>query len=457
MADYFTQSVLFPDLLNRPLFVAFDGRQMSSDGGALLLKAVDDKLCLTRNLAEAVRDRRDPSQVSHSFQELIQQRVFGLACGYEDANDAGALRSDPIFRMLLDRDPLTGTNLASQPTLSRFENAPRRADLLRFGKVLAETVVDRQAQLRRKQPPKRVILDLDSTENRTHGEQQLALFNGHYGNWCYLPLLAFIQFDDESEQYLLTTLLRSGTAGDRAGLLDVLRRLLALVLDRFPRAEVIVRLDGGFVCEDILAFLESAEVGYVLGMPSNSVLDRRARRWMGRARVASRQSGETATFFSETRYVARKWKRRRRVIYKAEVVRLEGRPPRDNARFIVTNLSESAEATWDVYRARGDSENRIKELKLDLAADRTSATRFQANQFRWMLAAAAYVLIQHLRQPVRSAKSPTPQVGQIRNLLFKIAARVERTARRIVVHLADSAPGRELWMRIAAEFAPVPT
>jgi len=457
MANRDTQSVLFPGLSDRPVLVAFDGRRMSSDGGALLLKRVDDSLGLTRRLAAVIGDRRDPVQVTHSTQELLGQRIFGLACGYEDANDAGALRSDPIFRMLLNRDPLEGTDLASQPTLSRFENAPRPRDLVRLGRTIAETVIDRLAKRRRRCPPRRIVLDLDSTENPTYGSQQLSLFNGHYGSWCYLPLLAFLQFDDEAEQYLLTSVLRSGTSGDRAGFLAVLKRLLQLVFDRFPKCEVVVRLDGGFVNEELLAFLEAAEVGYVLGLPGNKVLDRRARRWMGRARVEARRTEQTATFFSETRYAAGKWKRRRRVVYKAEVVRLEGRIARDNCRFIVTNLDATSEMVWDLYRERGDSENRIKELKLDLGAARTSASRFLANQFRWLLAAAAYVLIQHLREKMKTLEHPAPQAGRIRTLLFKIAARVERSARRIVVHLADSAPGRDLWIRLARRFAAVPT
>jgi hypothetical protein len=457
MSDSDTQSVLFPELLNRPVSVAFDGRRMSSDGGALLLKAVDKALGLTGRLADAIRDRRDSSQVTHSLRELLQQRIFGLACGYEDANDAAAIRFDPIFRMLLDRDPFDGTSLASQPTLSRFENAPRRGDLIRLATTLAETVLDRQATRRRKRPPRRMILDLDSTENRTYGNQQLSLFNGHYGNWCYLPLVAFVTFDDEPEEYLLTAVLRSGTAGDRAGLLPVLSRLLEMISERFGAVEIVVRLDGGFANVDLLEYLEAADIRYVLGFPPNTVLERRARRWMGRARVESRRTGKTATFFSETRYAARTWKRRRRVVYKAEVVRLGGRPARDNSRFVVTNFTTAAEEVWSLYRTRGDSENRIKELKLDLSADRTSASRFLANQFRWLMAAAAYVLIQHLREPARSVGHPVPQAGTLRTLLFKIGARVERSVRRIVVHLVDCAAGRSLWLKLACHLGASPT
>lgn len=451
MPDHTRHSVLFPDLFDRPLEVAFSEPSATSDAGAVLLKRVDERLGLTRALVEGLRDRRQGGKVRHELADLVRQRVFGLACGYADANDAARIGDDPLFKLLLDRDPVDGAALASQPTLCRFENAVGWTDLYRMGAGLLETVI----AFHRKRLPgrqvRRVTIDLDTTDDPTHGQQQLALFNGHYDCWCYLPLLGFLTFNREPEQYLFAAVLRSGLARAGEGAEGLLRRTIARLREAFPGARLRVRLDGGFAGPALFDFLEQQRVDYLVGMARNSVLARRCRRLLGTVRRRSRQSGQSVALFGETRYAARSWKgQKRRVVYKAEVVRLEGRPPRDNARFVVTNLRHRPEAIYQIYRDRGDSENRIKELHEGLQIDRTSCTRFKANQLRVLLTAAAYVLLQALRSRLGRLGLARKQVGTLRLMLLKIGGRIQRSVRRLSLHLPENHPWRATWIQAAA-------
>jgi Transposase DDE domain group 1 len=456
--DSTAQCVLFPDLFRRPLTVKFDQPNASSDGGAILLKVCDERLHLTGRLAECIVDRRQPGKVEHSIQDLVRQRLYGIACGYADANDAARLAEDPIQKLLLDRDPVQGASLASQPTLSRFENAPRRAELYRMGETLAESVIERHRQRLRGQKVRHIRIDLDPTDDPTHGGQQLSFFNGHYDTWCYLPMAGFLTFNGEPDQYLFCYVLRPGNAPAKQGAIGILDRMIERLRGAFPKARILVRLDGGFAGPELLNFLDAADVDYLVGMAENKVLKRRARRMMGTARRLSKRRGKTAHVFGETRYAAKSWKsRKRRVIIKAEVVRLEGRQPKDNARFVVTNLKGSARHLYKkVYCGRGDIENRIKELHHGLEIDRTSCTDFLANQLRVLLTAAAYVLYQELRLMDRGGECARAQVGTLRERLLKIAVWVESSTRRIVLHMPESFVYLKDWSRIARSVGAVP-
>lgn len=449
------QSVLFPALFSRPASVAFDEPHTTSDGGAVLLRAADERLRLTEQLARCLADPRQPAKVRHSLRDLLRQRIFGLACGYSDANDVAHLATDPLHKLLLDRDPLTGPDLASQPTLSRFENRPTPSQLLRLGLTLAETVL---WHLRRRFPrdtARLVTLDLDLTDDQVHGQQQLALFNTHYDNWCFLPLLAFASVNDQPQQHLLAALLRPGTSAARVETIALLRRLIPMVRAAFPCAVIRVRLDGGFAGPELLAFLDDQQVEYLVAIARNSVLARRARRALGTSRRLARQQDQTVATYGQTWYAARRWPCQRRVVYKAEVVRLAGRKPRDNCRFVVTNLDGEPEHLYALYRQRGDIENRIKELKADLALDRTSCHRFQANQLRLLLTAAAYVLLQELRAPLARLTQAAVSLATVRLRLLKIGGRVVRSVRRIVIHLAAAHPWRRQWRRLALAWGAV--
>ncbi len=458
MANGGTQCVVFPELFQRPVQVGFDEPGTSVDGGAVLLAGLDRGLGLTERLAAALRDGRQPGKVVHGLVDLVRQRVFGLACGYADCNDATTLRDDPVHKLLLERDPFDGAGLADQSTLSRFENAAGPRDLYRMGAQLLEVVIEQNCKRLPVRRVKLITIDLDPTEDPTHGDQQLALFNGHYDAWCYLPLLAFITFDEEPEQQLVAAILRSGLAAAGEGAIPLLRRLLPRLRQAFPRARLRIRLDGGFASPEMLDFLEEERLEYILAIGRNPVLSRRIDSLMQRVRRATEQSGETETEFGETRYAARSWgSKQRRVVMKAEVVRLEDRSPRDNARFVVTNLRHSPVNVYQLYRDRGDSENRVKELKNDLEMDRTSCTRFWANQLRVLLTAAAFVLFQQMRlRLTRHTQEERPTAGTMRLRLLKIAVRVQTSARRVVLHFSASHVWAAEWTRLARACGAVP-
>lgn len=449
MAEQAVQTVLFPTLFDKPLVAAFDTPHQSSDGGAILLKAIDDELNLTARLAACLPEWRQPGKIEHDLPTLIRQRCFGLACGYADANDAAHLKADPIQKLLAGRDPITGPALASQPTLCRFENMAGPRALYRLTTTLAEVVIAAQQRRLTGQRVRRITLDLDPTDDPTYGQQELAFFNGHYHNWCYLPVVGTLTFNSERTQHLVTAVLRPGNAHATVGVIGILRRLFGKLRRAFPQARLRVRLDGGFASPAVFRFLEQAGVEYLIAMASNPKLAKRVRRLLGKARMRSQTTGETATLFGETRYAAKSWKRKRRVILKAEVVRLAGRDPRDNPRFLVTNLPQSPRRVYALYRERGDVENRLKELHYGLGFDRTSCTAFWANAFRVLLTAAAYVLLQGLRARLATTPAATLQVPTLRERLFKLGARVQVSARRIVLHLPSAFPWLALWQAVA--------
>lgn len=449
MPENSRQTVLFPALVSKPVHVAFDAPNATSDGGALLLKAVDERLGLTRSLATCLQDRREPGKIRHGMVDLVRQRVFGIACGYEDANDVARVGSDPMQKLLLGRDPVAGTDLASQPTVSRFENRPRNVELYRLGETLMNTVIRRHRYRLNGRKAKLVTIDLDPTDDQTHGQQQLTLFNAHYDNWCYLPLLGFVSFNDEPQQFLVAAILRSGTATPKVGTIGLLNRLLPALREAFPFAMIRVRLDGGFACPEIFNYLDSQAVEYVVGMGKNSVLSEMAAPALAKAKAAFETEGKTVAFYSESQYAAQTWDYERRVIHKAEIVSLPGRDPRENCRFVVTNLDGGPQQVYDIYRQRGDSENRIKELKEELGLGRTSCHRFWANQLRVLMAAAAFVLMQELRSRLMNTGLASAQVGTLRLRLLKIGGRIESSVRRIVIHLAAAHPWARQWQQAA--------
>jgi hypothetical protein len=444
------QTVLFPDLFDSPLVATFDQPHASSDGGAILLKAADARYGLIERLAGCLVEDRQPGKVRHSLEDLLAQRIFGIACGHPDANDADRLADDPIHKLLLGRDPIDGDPLASQPTISRFENQVGAQALYALGRTLATTVIRRHQQ-RLHGRAQRITIDLDPTDDPTHGAQQLTFFNGHYDSWCYLPLLAFVTFNDESEQYLCAAILRPGNAPATRGVRGTLWRLRARLRAAFPRARFLVRLDGGFATPALFDLLD-AEPGldYVVAMGENAVLTRYAEPAMVDARMRSEASGQTEHVYTEARYAARTWDHARRVVIKAEVVQLPGRDPRDNARFVVTNLRQTPRVVYEhVYCARGDIENRIKERHDGLQIGRTSCCRFWANQFRVLLTAAAYVLMQDLRLRAARTACARAQVPTLRQRLLTLGVHVVRSVRRIVLHLPTSTPFLDAWCHIA--------
>ena len=284
-----THSALQVHGISKPIIAKFDQPHASSDGGAILLKAIDDRLGLTWRLANAIHDRRQPGKVAHPLRDLLRQRVFGLACGYADCNDAARLIDDPIHKLLLDRDPIEGAGLGSQPTLSRFENAVACTDLYRLGTTLADAMLTHHRE-RLGDTVRLITIDLDATDDPTHGQQEFALFNGYYDTWCYLPLIATVTFNTEPIQHVIAALLRPGTGAATRGVRGLLRRLFSKLRTLFPGARLRVRADAGFADAKLLAFLDAAEVEYVLGLAGNRRLDTRVRRLLGRARMQARST-----------------------------------------------------------------------------------------------------------------------------------------------------------------------
>jgi len=457
MSKHITQQgVLFRGLSKKAVVARFDQEQASSDGGAVLLKACDERLGLSAALTACLQDDRQQAKVEHSYQEIFQQRMFGIACGYADGNDAARIADDPVFKLLTGRDPATGSVLASQPTLSRFENAVSSGELLRMSEALAASVIQRHR--RRKRKVKRITIDLDPTEDATHGGQQLSFFNRLYDSHCYLPLAGFLSFDNEPDQYLFCCLLRAGNAVAKVGCLSLLKRLLPRLRKAFPKAKIRIRLDAGFTGPELYEFFEAERMEYVVCMGKNSVLLRFAEPLMAPLREALQVGEEFMTRFGECRYAAGSWKHERRVIIKADIALHPGREPKDNPRFIVTNLKTTPKFIYKkVYCARGDIENRIKELKLGLEIDRTSCTSFKANQLRILMTAAAYVLMQELRLKARRTGCSRAQVNTLRLRLLKLGVWVESSLRRIVLHLPTSTAYADDWRRIACAVGAVPT
>ena len=454
--DTTKQSVLFGNLSKKAVIAKFDQDHASSDGGAILLKACDERLQLSSTLAGCLSDERQQSKVTHSLRELFQQRLFGIACGYADGNDAARLAEDPVMKLLTGRDPIAGGSLASQPTLSRFENGVGPRDLLRMSEALADAVIARHK--RRKKRVRRITIDLDPTVDPTHGSQQLTIFNGFYDTSCYLPLAGFVTFDDEVEQYLFCYVLRAGNAAAKHGAIGVLKRLLPRLRRAFPKARLRIRLDGGFSGPELYEFFEAHKLDYVVGMAGNAALLRLAEPLMAEVRADFQARPESTPRYGEFTYRAGSWPHARRVIVKAEITTHFGRKPKDNPRFVVTNLKTTPHHVYSTaYCARGDVENRVKELKHGLAIDRTSCSGFLANQFRVLMTAAAYVLMQELRLKARRTGCARAQVSTLRLRLLKLGAWIESSVRRIVIHLPIGTPFADDWRRIARSVGAVAT
>jgi hypothetical protein len=447
MANDIQRLALFEGVFSKPVVVQCDGEQRSSDAGGLLLGAIDQRIGLTEALARHLCDRRANERIEHDVVELFRQRVFSIALGYADQNDSARIGHDPVLKMLCGRRPNDPGALASQPTLSRFETSRSGRELVHLGRALSGTVIRRLKKLH--PHARRITIDLDSTEDPTHGQQPFAYFNGYYDSWCYLPMLGFLSVDDEPAQHLFHARLRPGTAKDVRGTLPLLARTVRGLRITFSRVKIVVRMDAGFASPQLFELLERLRVDYVIAMAGNSVLLRRAARHIHAARTLTQDFGGTTTLHGECRYQAKSWRRARRVIFKAETLEYDGRENKDNTRFVVTSLDLDAEATWKLYCGRGDIENRIKELHQGLELDRTSCTTFFANHFRVLQTAAAYVLYQDLRHRLRGTALARAQVWTLRERLLKIGAVVKESVRRIVLCWPSSYPWKELWQKAA--------
>lgn len=451
------QSLFWADLFDKPVAVEFTAEKLTENAGLLLFGAVDRRMGLIARIAAGLHDQRDPDLIVHTLEDLARQRVYGLLGGFADGNDAARLRNDPTFCLLLGRKLDDEQDaLASQPTFSRFENQLSKGSLLRWGLTLADVVLTRQRERRKR--VRRITLDLDPTDDATHGQQQLTFFNSYYDEWCYLPLLAFATFHDErnaeeSERYLLAALLRPGNSGASVGLPFLLRRLVARCRALFPEARIRVRLDGAYATPKIFDLLDELRVEYIVNMGKNDVLKRLAAPALIQARLAATLSGKTERVFVEVWYKAHKWKAARRTIIKAEVTldpRDESKEMRDNPRFVITNLKSDPKHVYcENYCPRGATEKEINELKRDLFLDRTSCSDFKANQVRVLLTATAYALVQELRTQCAQTEAGRWEVATLRTRVIKLASVVCESTRRWLLKLSRCTPDRALWLQLA--------
>jgi hypothetical protein len=441
MTDCNTTPLLFSSTGRKNLLADFDGGELTSDGGLPLLREVDRKIGLIDALDAALTDPRCPWLIEHDQRTILAQRIFALAAGYEDLNDHQTLRNDTLLQAVTDRVLKAGQQdtdpLSSPPTLCRLENRVRRADLVRIATVLVDQFVASHAT-----PPDRLVLDFDATDDAVHGNQQGRFFHGYYDHYCFLPLYV------TCGQQLLVAYLRPANIDGAKHSRAILKLLVARFRQAWPNVKIIFRADSGFCRWRLLRWCDRHGIDYVIGLAKNVVLKRLARRSMITARWQHRCTGHKQRLFEEFTYAAESWDRPRRVIAKAE--HTDGG---ENPRFVVTTLTGDPATLYDeLYCQRGDAENRIKEQQLGLFADRTSCHAFAANQFRVLLSAAAYVLVETLRRVgLAGTELACAQVPTIRLKLLKIGGRIVRSVRRIVVHLASGFPLRQTFRTILSQ------
>jgi hypothetical protein len=434
MTDCTTQPLLFASLDRRKVVAQFDGGDLTSDGGLPLLREVDRRIGLLDFLNDAIRDPRNPFFTIHDQRVLLAQRVYAIAAAYEDLNDHIGLRRDTLLQALTERrlkpSQEEGDPLGSPSTLCRLENRVTRGDLLRMATVFVEQFIASHNA-----PPEQLVLDFDATDDPVHGQQEGRFFHGYYDEYCFLPLYVFCG------DQLLVAYLRTADGDGARHSWAILKLLVERFRQAWPLVKIVFRADSGFCRWRMMRWCDRHGVDYLIGLARNRVLERRAQGWTDQARQQYQQSGDKQRIFAELSYAAGTWDRERRVLVKAEYG-----DKGDNPRFLVTSLSGEAQELYEkIYCQRGEAENRIKEQQLHLFAGRTSCHDFLANQFRVMLSAAAYVLVETLRRVgLAGTELAQAQVDTIRLKLLKIGARVVRSTRRLVLHLATGYPLQEL-------------
>jgi Transposase DDE domain group 1 len=437
MSQSATDALTFAPPAAVPLTVDFLGGRLTSDGGWAWVAEADGALGLSEALAASVADPRR-RRGRHTVHALLQQRLYQITAGYADQNDADALRTDPLLKLVCGRLPEDAADLASQPTFSRFENAFSARDCYRLAEALGEVYLRERERLGR---PTHIVLDFDGTDDPTHGAQEGSAYHGYFRQHMYHPLLVF---DGETGQ-LITAILRPGAAHAGHGALAILKRVVARLRKRWPEITIEIRADAGFAKPEIYAWCEAAHVAYTIGLVTNARLIALAQPLTDAAQAASsQQAGGKVRLLDETVYQAGSWDQPRRVIIKAEAL---AKGP--NTRFVVTTRTDDPAALYTWYTARGETENWIKDLKLACFADRLSCRRFLANQVRLLLHAAAYVLLDTIRRWLVQAGAERLTLETLRLRLIKIGGRVRHLAHHVHLRLASSHPGEPLWHLLA--------
>jgi hypothetical protein len=458
MAYSTPEQLSFPPVAGHTIRADFEGGALSSDFGVLLLRGIDRQIGLTARLAAAIHDKRHPSYIDHPLRDLFAQRIYQIASGYADGNDANNLRHDPLFKLGVERLPLEpAQDLASGPTFSRLEHSVDRKDLYRLTQAFVEHFSASYPE-----PPPAIVLDLDHSDDPTHGQQEFTFYNHYYQSYCYLPLFIFAG----TSHALVTACLRPGRRPIGAENAMILVRLLSALRRHWPRTHLLVRGDSHFATPEVIEVLaHRRHIDFVFGLASNAVLLRHAAPVLQAARRLHQQRTALAQaygkppptssrVYEEFAYAAASWAQPWRVIVKAEVMAAG-----DNPRFVVTSLEAPPppQVYEDLYCARGNCENDIKAVKCDLHSDRTSATTFLANALRLLLSCAAYVLHHALRtHTLAHTALATAQPGTVILTLFKVAAQVKQYKDRILLHLPTSCPVKALLHRVTTLLSAVP-
>lgn len=439
----------FPSVRRKKVTAAFDGGRLTSDGGVLLLAQAERTLGICAQLASCIADPRDPTRVIHQLDDILRARILAICCGYEDADDLDMLRDDPGFRLALGKLPGSGPGLASQPTVSRWENAPSTRELARMMATMIGIYCASYPT-----PPAAVTLDIDDTCDVVHGYQQLSFWNGHHGERCFLPIHVY----DTATGRPVAMLLRTGKAPSGAEAAGHIRRLFRHIRRHWSTTHITIRGDGHYGRPEVMDFCEANGIDYVLGLSTNAVLRTDPKIVAVADACATQRAVEqrpVLRLFAETRYAAKSWKHQRRVI-----ARIEASTMGMDIRYVVTSLTAPGpEDLYEVYYcARGNAENLIKLHKGQLASDRTSCRSANANQMRLILHTAAYWLMWRMQQAIpEKATLATAEFATIRVRLLKIAARVIETATRIRVAFASACPDAAVFRTIAAALKPAPS
>jgi hypothetical protein len=456
MAECKTEQYKFHVLGSREVVGQFDGGDITTDAGGLLLGEVEQRTGIIRRFAQCFQDRRDSRFTEFTVQELVAQRIYGIALGYEDLNDHDQLRSDPALAVMVGREDVKGEHrrveqdcgkaLAGKSTLNRLEltgagalNTDRYKKIGRDDAAIDRLMVDHFLESHEKAPIQ-IILDVDATDDPIHGNQEGRFYHGYYGCYCYLPLYIFCG------EFLLCARLRKSNIDGCAGTVDELKRVVSQIRQKWPKVRIVLRGDSGFCREEILAWCEGNDVDYVIGLAKNAVLIRKIEKELGKAEKKFRKTGKAARFFKDFQYSTQEtWSRKRRVIAKAEHLKLGTNP-----RFVVTSLPSRQLGAQYIYErtycARGDMENRIKEQQLGLFADRTSTATMHANQLRLYFSSMAYMLMQTVRRiGLKDTSLANAQCTTIRLKLLKIGAQVQVTVRRVWFRIASGYPDVDVF------------
>jgi len=428
----------FPSVRGKKIVADFEGGVVTSDAGLLLLRETERNVGIIRRLVRCIPDNRDQRYIDHQMRELMTQRVMQIACGYEDADDSDSLRRDPALKIVCERSPLSGGDLGSQPTMSRFENSVSRTTLFRMGQAFVDGFIDSY-----RRAPDKIIVDVDDTDDPTHGAQQLSLFNAYYDEYCYMPLHIYEGYSGK----LICAVLRPGKRPDGEEIAAILKRVLKRIRRRWPKVRIVLRGDSHFSGPAIFDLCHSMRrTHFVLGLSNNRALKPLVEDAVQRVEAAYKLTNKKLKIFVEFPYQAKSWSSPQRVICKIEVNE-KGR----NVRFIVTDMNgKGPQRMYDEsYCGRGCMENFIKNHKNALHSDRTSCPRFEANMFRLFLHSAAYVLMHTFAEKgLRGTELAKSQFDTIIMKVLKIGAQVVERLSKIRIHLPASCPCKELYERI---------